>query len=217
MVITAPFDVASNVDVRRHKCPSNMQDGETTMAFGIKSPAKQFAARYRGVMMRPMSTAVSKAQYEFKPFVSDPGEIDHNLYGKFLGLLKGALLLLRRRWAWPPRVCASILFPTTGLSERCSLAMTFIKPRACVDASSAVERGAAQHADRNYSVLSARSKSLQSCLKASRCSYSFVPAHMRRHACVSGPPHSVWPLLYVHRAAAAPKCTLPCHSIQRHR
>lgn len=59
-------------------------------AFGIKSPAKQFAARYRGVMMRPMSTAVSKAQYEFKPFVSDPGDIDHNLYGKFLGLLKGA-------------------------------------------------------------------------------------------------------------------------------
>lgn len=41
--------------------------------------------------MRPMSTAVSKAQYEFKPFVSDPGEIDHNLYGKFLGILKGAL------------------------------------------------------------------------------------------------------------------------------
>eukprot|EP00892_Ulva_mutabilis_P008318 jgi/Ulvmu1/5859/UM025_0121.1 len=65
-------------------------DGEVTTAFGIKSPAKQFAARYRGVMMRPMSTAVSKAQYEYKPFVSDAAEIDHNLYGKFLGLLKDA-------------------------------------------------------------------------------------------------------------------------------
>lgn len=183
------------------------------MAFGIKSPAKQFAARYRGVMMRPMSTAVSKAQYEFKPFVSDPGEIDHNLYGKFLGLLKGALLLLRRPWAWLPRVCASILFPTTDQSETCLPAMTFIKPRACVDASSAVERGAAQHADRNYYFLSARSKGMQSCLKASRCSYSLVPAHMRHHPYVWGPPHSIWPLLYVHSAAAAAKYTLPCNSV----
>lgn len=80
-----------------------------TTAFGIKSPAKQFAARYRGVMMRPMSTAVSKAQFEYKPFVSDPSEIDHNLYGKFLGLLKGALSLLSRRQAWQHGLCACTL------------------------------------------------------------------------------------------------------------
>jgi hypothetical protein len=59
-----------------------------------KSPAKLFASKYRPVMMRPMTTAVSKAQADFKPFVTDPADIDHNMYGKFLGILKGAIRIL---------------------------------------------------------------------------------------------------------------------------
>lgn len=66
-----------------------MQDGDNNST--TKSAAKAFANKYRGVMMRPMTTAVTKAQADFKPFVCHPEEIDHNLYGKFLGILKGAV------------------------------------------------------------------------------------------------------------------------------
>lgn len=66
-----------------------MQDGDNNST--TKSAAKAFANKYRGIMMRPMTTAVTKAQADFKPFVAHPEEIDHNLYGKFLGILKGML------------------------------------------------------------------------------------------------------------------------------
>ena len=66
-----------------------MQDGDNNST--TKSAAKAFANKYRGIMMRPMTTAVTKAQADFKPFVCHPEEIDHNLYGKFLGILKGTL------------------------------------------------------------------------------------------------------------------------------
>lgn len=64
-----------------------MQDGDACST--TRSAAKAFATKYRGVMMRPMTTAVTKAQADFKPFVDHPEDIDHNLYGKFLGILKG--------------------------------------------------------------------------------------------------------------------------------
>lgn len=68
-----------------------LQDADAS-ASTTKSAAKAFANKYRGVMMRPMTTAVTKAQADFKPFVVNQEDIDHNLYGKFLGILKGAML-----------------------------------------------------------------------------------------------------------------------------
>ena len=48
------------------------------------------ATKYRGVVNRPVATSVTRAQDEFKLFVSSPDDIDHDLYGRFLGVLKGA-------------------------------------------------------------------------------------------------------------------------------
>jgi hypothetical protein len=72
--------------------PSSYHLQEPASALSTKSPAKVFAAKYRGIMMRPMSTAVTKACEEYKLFVAHPDEIDHNMYGRFLGVLKGAMI-----------------------------------------------------------------------------------------------------------------------------
>ena len=65
-----------------------------------KTPNKMNPTRQRGVVNRPIATSIARAQEEFKLFVTHPEDIDHNLYGRFLGILKGA-----RPPALPPRTC----------------------------------------------------------------------------------------------------------------
>lgn len=55
-----------------------------------KTTNKLNPTRQRGVVNRPIATSIGRAQEEFKLFVTHPEEIDHNLYGRFLGILKGA-------------------------------------------------------------------------------------------------------------------------------
>jgi hypothetical protein len=82
-----------DVPIALNKCTATpcLQDGDGANST-TKSAAKEFAKKYRGVMMRPMTAAVTKAQADFKPFVGNAEDIDHNLYGKFLGILKGKSL-----------------------------------------------------------------------------------------------------------------------------
>lgn len=54
-----------------------------------RTPNKMNANKIRGVVNRPIASSIVRAQEEFKLFVSHPDEIDHNLYGRFLGILKG--------------------------------------------------------------------------------------------------------------------------------
>jgi hypothetical protein len=54
-----------------------------------RTPSKLNANKIRGIVNRPIASSIVRAQEEFKLFVSHPDEIDHNLYGRFLGILKG--------------------------------------------------------------------------------------------------------------------------------
>lgn len=64
-----------------------------------KTPAKMNSDKVRGVVKRPIASSIARAQEEFKLFVTNPDDIDHNLYGRFLGILKGMPTpLLRHRF-----------------------------------------------------------------------------------------------------------------------
>ena len=70
-----------------------LQESDSTAVnvANTRTPNKMNVAKFRGVVNRPIASSVVRAQEEFKLFVSSPDEIDHNLYGRFLGVLKGAL------------------------------------------------------------------------------------------------------------------------------
>jgi hypothetical protein len=55
-----------------------------------KTPGKGNMTKHRGVVNRPIASSIVKAQEEFKLFTANPDDIDHNLYGRFLGILKDA-------------------------------------------------------------------------------------------------------------------------------
>jgi hypothetical protein len=57
---------------------------------GNKTPGKGNIAKHKGIVNRPIASSILKAQEEFKLFTANPEDIDHNLYGRFLGILKDA-------------------------------------------------------------------------------------------------------------------------------